>query len=1156
MRYRWLWLIPLLILLFLGLGLALLVATEPGARWALSSTRRFVPGQLEIAKIDGTLLGPLLLKGVEYSDETRQLNVDEIKLAWRPARLLSGEFSIELLSIEGINYKQTTKEAPPPEAGEIALPSIHLPLRVVISKATADDITFTSGDQTVTINHVELAGRMDEQGLRIESLRVEAPPFGVSLSGKIAPRGAYPFEVSADWSADLLPDASLQGKGKAKGTLEKFSLSHQLTEPFPVETEGTVLLEKGTPRFDLNGSWSNAQWPLTEEGMIKSNQGRYQFNGQIDDYRFHLQTDLHGPQFPETRWQIEGRGTENEAIFREISVRTLGGEIVGKGEIAWEPEIRWALALDGSTLNPGARWPEWNGRIAFHLDTQGKLIDAEAVGSFHLSEFKGTLRGYPVRAQADLKVDRDAYQIEALELRSGSAHLTAAGEMSNRWDLRWKIQAPDLASVLPDAGGRLAGSGRIRGPRALPTLSAELQGQGLRWAETKVKRMRLKGLVDLQDEISSHLDLDAERIEAAGQVITQVEVEGRGRLSNHAIQADARTRDQRVFVRMEGGIDEKKWKGALRRSILQDKVLGQWILNEPVPMILAAGAVDIQKGCWFQEPARICIAGGWQQAQGWQTEGRAEQIPLDLVKSWLPQETTLSGVLDGEWTASQRDGWLQFKTKWTPQPGALVYNVTEEESLRFPYEDGLFQAELEEKTFRAEARLTLTGHGALQGAVTLSPFDLDTDWRQSRLNGTLQANLDRLEPITALIPNVAQSGGELRMTFALAGTPNDPQVTGEATLEGGTVRIAALGITLDPLHLEIRSTEPAVLLIDAEAQSGPGRVQVNGTIKMDADRGWPMRLSIRGERFEAVDLPKARLLASPDLTLQVQERRIDLNGEVFIPEAAITPKELPQGAVQVSEDVVIIRTPSREENETDAAKRWEIYTRVRIRLGEAVSFKGFGLTGKINGELLATDSPDQPTLAEGTLRIVEGQYQAYGQKLEITEGRLIFAGPTDNPGLDIRAVRKVEEITAGIHVTGTLKRPQSTLFSEPPMDDANTLSYLLLGRPLNQASGEEGDLLTKAIAALGVRGGNLLAKRIGRTLGLDEVRLAGGETIEETTLVVGRYLSPRFYVSYGIGLFEASNTLLLRYTISRKLTLRAESGEESAIDLLYTREYD
>ncbi|MDC4226627.1 MAG: hypothetical protein MPW15_20850 [Candidatus Manganitrophus sp.] len=229
------------------------------------------------------------------------------------------------------------------------------------------------------------------------------------------------------------------------------------------------------------------------------------------------------------------------------------------------------------------------------------MTDAGPVGTFQLDALQGELRGYPVRAQADLKVDGKAYEIEALELHSGSAHLTAAGEISDHWDLRWKIQAPDLAALLPDAGGKLAGSGRIRGARSLPAISAEVRGEGLRWAETKIKQLRLKGSVDLQDEMPSSIDIDVEGVEGAGETITRIEVEGKGLLSSHALQADARTRDQRVFLRMEGGVEGKRWKGALRRSALQDKVFGNWILDEPVQMILSAGAADVETGCWRGE---------------------------------------------------------------------------------------------------------------------------------------------------------------------------------------------------------------------------------------------------------------------------------------------------------------------------------------------------------------------------------------------------------------------------------------------------------------------------------------------------------------------------------------------------------------------------
>ncbi len=1154
MKIRHLWLAPLLLFLFFGIGLGLLVSTEPGARWLLSRAIRFAPG-LRIANVDGTLLGPLSLKGVDYKTKTGQLTAKEIRLTWRPIHLVRGEIAIDLLSIQGVHYSRFSGERAPGESETGPLPSIDLPLRIVVSKAAIDGIAYTSGDQTVTIDHVAITGRMDEQGLQVESLQVAAPLFDLSLTGKIDPRGAYPFEVSIAWSARPLADAPFQGKGGAKGTLKEFNLHHQLTEPFLIGTQGTVRLDEAAPTFDLNGAWNNVRWPPTEDAMVESTEGAYRLSGRIDDYRFHLQADLHGPSFPGTHWKVEGAGMKTMATLKEVAIQTLDGKINGRGEIAWQPDLRWMLTLHGAGLNPGNHWPDWKGSVGFQLDTNGQWTDRGPIGRFRLSELKGNLRGYPVYARAHLQADQETYSLEALDLRSGPARLIASGELKDRWDLRWKIQAPDLAAILPDAGGSLTGRGTVGGPRSLPTLSADMQGKSLKWAETKVHQFHLNGLIDLQDKIASHLEFTAEGIEAAGQAVARLHAEGKGRIAGHSLQADVRSADQRVAFQIQGGVHGKRWEGTIRQSLLEDKRLGKWILDRPVPMTLAADAVDLQRGCWLQAPARFCMSGRWQQPQGWQAKGRAERLPLALAKSFLPPEVILSGSLDGEWTVLQRDGRLQFKTRWIPRPGMLVYQISGDEPIRIPYQDGLFQAELEGETLRAQTELTFPGQGALQAAATLAPIGRQADWRQSRLKGALQVHLDRLEPISAFVPAVTQARGKLRIDFTVAGTPAEPQVTGQAVLDEGKARIPALGIDLDPLRLEIRSAENKVLRIDGAARSGPGQVKLNGSITLDPEQGWPTRLSVRGDRFESVDLPEAHLFASPDLTFQLRGRRIELNGEVLLPEGKVAPRELPKGAVQVSEDAMVVRVPAGGKIQPHG-QGWEIYSRVTIRLGDKVSFNGFGLSGKIAGQLTATDAPDQPTLAEGALRIIEGQYSAYGQKLAITEGRLIFAGPTDNPGLDIRAVRKVEEITAGIHVSGTLKRPQSTLFSEPPMDEANTLSYLLLGRPLNKASSAEGDLMTKAISALGVKGGNLLAKRIGRKLGLDELTLQGGESVEETTLVIGRYLSPKFYVSYGIGLFEASNVLSLRYTISPRLTLRAQSGEENSLDLLYTREYN
>jgi translocation and assembly module TamB len=217
----------------------------------------------------------------------------------------------------------------------------------------------------------------------------------------------------------------------------------------------------------------------------------------------------------------------------------------------------------------------------------------------------------------------------------------------------------------------------------------------------------------------------------------------------------------------------------------------------------------------------------------------------------------------------------------------------------------------------------------------------------------------------------------------------------------------------------------------------------------------------------------------------------------------------------------------------------------------------FGLKAKPTGSILAIEEPGKVTRGVGELELNEGTFKAYGQDLTIERGRLVFAGgPISNPGVDVRAYRTAKDGTvAGINAKGTVQSPEVTLWSKPQMAQADALAYLLLGRPLDQAQPQEGDRLANAATALGLRGGNLLAKKLAARFGLEEARIESENgSLEQASLVVGRYLSPRLYVTYGLGLFDAANTFRIRYLLNPKLTLQAESGAGTSADLLYTVE--
>ena len=269
---------------------------------------------------------------------------------------------------------------------------------------------------------------------------------------------------------------------------------------------------------------------------------------------------------------------------------------------------------------------------------------------------------------------------------------------------------------------------------------------------------------------------------------------------------------------------------------------------------------------------------------------------------------------------------------------------------------------------------------------------------------------------------------------------------------------------------------------------------------------------------------------------------------MLLPYARLQPRDI-STAAKVSSDTVVIGM------EKPAEERWLVTTRVNVILGDRVTFFGFGFEGRLGGRLRIDDAPGELSVGTGEILIPEGRYRAYGQRLDIENGRLLFTGSAlDNPGLDVRAIRRVNDIVVGLQLRGRVKQPELELFSIPPMGQTDTLSYLILGRPMEGASESEGELVAKAALALGLAGGDTIARRIGDQFGLDEVRVESSDDGDQASLVVGRYLSPRLYVSYGVGLIESINSLRLRYELTQNWKVEAESGEDHGADLLFSIE--
>ncbi|MFA7594205.1 MAG: translocation/assembly module TamB domain-containing protein [Thiohalobacteraceae bacterium] len=978
-------------------------------------------------------------------------------------------------------------------------------------------------------------------------------------------------DLQTDWEAtDLYPlHLELTLDEDADGRL-RLRPSTLVQGPAQLQLRGEWQPADGV--FDLRLEATTLQWPPHGTPQVRVPTATVALTGQADDYRLEVSAQLQGPDFPATTLAGAGRGDREALTVERLRLDTLEGVVEGAGRLAWAPTLAWEAQLTAHDLDPGQQWPDWPGRLGAQVETRGtRTVDQPLELEAHIEALDGTLRGYPVGGAGRLELRGEQGRIEGVELRSGEAQFSAAGDFGTHWDLRWSLRAPDLAQLLPALAGRLEADGTLTGTRAAPRLTTRARAAALQAGDLRLERLDLDADLGLQPDAPLDLTLRGEALVFDGRRIDRFAADLDGSLQRHSLNLDAQGPTHALTLLAHGGWDGTVWDGRLQRADWRLPEAGAWALAGAVPLRLGAHAGAVHDLCWTQDRARLCVDLE-QSAADRILRARLSDWPVDgAVAAWLPPEVRLDGVRLGlelearkkmgmrdwgvggwGWGVGIRDsgeGTLTVSATGRLSAGTLHWlAATGREDTAFGGAD--LDARLTAQGAQARAVVRLSGADQVVLDAALPGYRPGADLAAQPLEGRLTGAIRDLSLADGLLENIDQLSGVIAIDARLGGTPADPTLQGGLRLREGRAYIGPAGVQLEDLQLALTGDPAAATLqLEGDARSGPGTVAVEGRLSGLGRTDLEGRLRLTGEAFEAVNLPEARVLVTPDVTLAVRGRAVTVDGSVHIPEARLEPRDL-SGAQTSSRDVVLVGQEA-----APASPRWEVSTRVTVTLGDQVQFDGFGLKGRFTGTLEVIDEPGRVTRGRGELQVLDGVYSAYGQELKIETGRVLFRdGPIDDPGLDVRAVRRTGDVLAGVKVFGELRDPQVELYSQPTLPQADQLSYLLLGRPIEGASGSEGQLLMQAATSLGLKGGNLLAQTIGSSFGLDEVSVGGGNDLDSAALTVGKYLSPRLYINYSVGLIDAVNRLQLRYQLSRRFSVQTETGTATGGDILYTIE--
>jgi translocation and assembly module TamB len=334
-------------------------------------------------------------------------------------------------------------------------------------------------------------------------------------------------------------------------------------------------------------------------------------------------------------------------------------------------------------------------------------------------------------------------------------------------------------------------------------------------------------------------------------------------------------------------------------------------------------------------------------------------------------------------------------------------------------------------------------------------------------------------------------------------------------------------------------------------ESGKGTLNLAGSGRNFLPARLEGELELTGNNFRLLDRPDLNARVSPSLDIGIRPDAIEIGGRLEINEGRVEIRQSSTQAIAVSPDEEIYPADRRPAN----GSRRQINVDIGLHLGDSFRFSGYGLTGRLAGDLQVSQRGNSPTRALGTIEIHDGVYKAYGQKLEIREGLLVFQGPVTKPGLDITAVRSTPYATVGVVIGGTPGDLNSEIFSDPELPPTEAMAVLITGKPLSSATQSDANRIANAAASLGISRSAWITNKLRDSFGIDVLTLQGGEAYTESSLLVGKYLTPRLFIGYVQNLFTPQGAVELEYDLTDNLGLEARSGETQSIDLMFKIEH-
>ena len=1109
--------------------------------------------------------------------------------ALEPTRRVAGTVKMQHFNVGPVAKSQTLKSDITGQARvDIALPSGRMPM---------------SGTYSINASHAQVAGyevrdltakgRIDGRTIRVDAKAAAyggrttvagtvktGTPLELNLQGRAANldlRNLPPQLNAPGVPSDLDLDYRLTGRGRAFSGDVRFNSSTLAGATIAPGTTAAFSIGNGAPTYSSKGTVSNLDIQQVGRGFGITALGADRYQSRVN--ATYTVSGSGGGSRP-LNLDASGTLTDSELFGASVPRMDVGARLAGA-----DMQVRALGQLAG--LNPAVITgnEKAKGDISGAVDVnatlrnyrEGVTVDSiDANGRVNLGQ--STIAGLSIEtAVVDGTYANREGQINQLTVKGPDINLQGQGALAlndtGASNMQVHFETAALERVGELVGQPLKGAAlvdaKLTGNARELQVAGTLNGSNIGHGNNEALNLNTTFTVAIPDltpaQAAITADSHATFLEIGPQQIT--ELTAKTKYNGKQLEFNATAKE---------GVRELGAAGSLVfHTDHQELHLGNLALRtEGIVWQSAPGSeAAIQYGKDRIEVENLRLVNGDQRIEADGVVGsptqplqvRVENVDVAQLDALLLTNQGMAGRLSASATVTGRTDDLQANGKFGLVQGAFK---------KFKFESLGGTVEYGGKGMNVDVRLQQNPQAWLtaKGYVPKALFQPSGDHEGGHvapaageaINLQVASSEIDLGVIQGFTSYVTEVTGALQANINVTGSAHDPHMNGAVDIRNGALTIPDLGTAYTGITTRIDLKPDAVSISQMRIVDEHQNVlTVGGTLGVHERAVGAVDVTIKSEDFEVIDNKLADLKLDMDVRVTGETRTPRVEGLVEVETGTIDVQQILERttADPYATEATAIETPEVAEEPKTPSVFNAMDLNISLSIPSNLVIKGSDLRpanapisiGDMNvtvGGLVQARKPrgTNDLRILGEVNTVRGNYDFQGRRFELMrDGRIRFAGTDElNPLLDLRARRVIQAVETFVRVRGTMREPELSFSSNPPLDEADILSLIVFNAPVNELG--EGQQVSLGERAAALAGGYLasgLARSIGNALELDQFEIeAQGEGGSGPTLTIGEQVGEKLFVRVRQAFGTAQATeLILEYQIADYLRLQTTVAE-------------